>query len=663
MVQQLFKRSEVGVRASRHQAFTLQAAGTRLEKLQLTDAVAFYDSCHVYNHLEQPIFDRLVQFSKDPTLMERLELQRQQLAESSRIQVDSKQQLHEIFETQHKQHLAKLEQMKADEFERMKAQLEKVLEDDIAHIHRMHNTLLNHERAKIDAKYEEQVVMLNEQIDEMKHETLELQQTCESNGWHNLERDIMQASLQVERIFGTSDYLVRLLILAEDLDVEPLRRALISYLSEADKFPQFALRREMTSKMIPDTTVLEILKRCPTKDLSEIQQAGNRFLHHELVVREIHTRRVAFGRFLSSLTNDKLRAALFHPSSSGKPGTNRREDVSSISTTVDSEFAQQIAAVADFPGMFEQEFARRRDFSCVKMNSRHLEKQISFSEEDCLLQLEVSHRYCTVLATKERRQGESGKWMYEVSVRVFVLPHEICFLTGWTSLTIVNAGIIVQATIEVFGGDGESILLGWEVPRGSAAAASEDPVVSTSVLTTGSSKSSLSRAASSSTLHTPVQPIGSSLASPASSHLFTPVNNNNSSSTLVPGLAPSQDGRSFGVTWQSDSGLDMGMLHANGQSRSGVPCFRAGDVVGCTINQDDAVPHLCFYLNGEQVLPSPASTLSYSAGIAVQNPPACFFPALAMYSSKKKPQMRVRFNFRGGFAFPIAGFEPYGAPL
>lgn len=113
----------------------------------------------------------------------------------------------------------------------------------------------------------------------------------------------------------------------------------------------------------------------------------------------------------------------------------------------------------------------------------------------------------------------------------------------------------------------------------------------------------------------------------------------------------------------------MGILHANGQSRSGVPCFRAGDVVGCTINQDDAVPHLRFYLNGEQVLPSISSNSSsagaphHSAGIAVQNPPSCLFPALAMYSSKKKPQMRVRFNFRGDFAFPLAGFEPYGAPL
>lgn len=433
MIQQLFKRPEVGVRASRHKAFTLQATGTRLEKLQLTDAVAFYDSCHVYNHLEQPIFDRLVQFSKDPTLMERLELQRQQLAESSRIKLDVKQQLHEIFETQHKQRLVKLEQMKTDEFERMKAQLEKVVEDDILHIRRMHNTLLNHEKAKIDAKYEQQVTTLKEEIDEIKHETFELQQICESNGWHNLERDIMQASLQVERIFGTSDYLVRLLILAEDLDAEPLRRALISYLSEAGKFPQFALRREMTSKMIPDTTVLEILKRCPTKDLCEIQQVGNRFLHHELVVREIHTRRVAFGRFLSSLTNDKLRAALLYSSSGGK-NTNRKEEVVTSGMIIDSEFAQQIAAAADFPEVLEQEFARRRDFSCVKMNSQHLEKQISFSEEDCLLQLEVSHRYCTVLATKERKQGESGKWMYEVSACPL---SSMDLLLDWTRLLIL----------------------------------------------------------------------------------------------------------------------------------------------------------------------------------------------------------------------------------
>lgn len=419
-LQQLLKLQHTGERVSRHKAFTLQAANTRLEKLQLTDAVAFYDSCHVYNHMEQPIFDRLLQFAKDPNLLERLGLLRQQLEESSRIKHDSNLQLRDVFKTQHQHRIDALGEQRDAEFDRIKAQLEKVLEDDIQHIRRMHAKLLSHEKAKIDARFDEQVALLNETIEEMRRDAVALQKSCESSGWQNLERDIKQAALQVERVFGASDYLVRLLILAEDLDAEPLRRALISYLSEDDRFPQFALRREMTSKMIPDTTVLEILKRCPTKDLREIEAAGNRFLHHELVAREIHTRKVAFGRLLSSLPNDKLSAArqctsYRQPNANRSSRNNGHLQVSSdINAAVDSEFAHQIAAAADFPELLSQELARRRDFSCVKMNSEHLETQVSFSDEDCLLQLEVSHRYCTALATKERKLGECGRWMFEV---------------------------------------------------------------------------------------------------------------------------------------------------------------------------------------------------------------------------------------------------------
>jgi hypothetical protein len=198
-------------------------------------------------------------------------------------------------------------------------------------------------------------------------------------------------------------------------------------------------------------------------------------------------------------------------------------------------------------------------------------------------------------------------------------------------------------TVEVFGGDGESLLIGWEIPRDERDVSSDaGPLVLAS--------SSPSRASFS---HTATAP-----------------------STLVPGLSPGADGRSFGVTWQSDGGLEMGMLHANGQSRSGVPCFRAGDVVGCTIDQDHAVPHLRFYLNGDLALPmradnssrsSSSSSSSNSHGhigsIAVLNPAYCLSPVVSMYSSKRKPQTRVRFNFRGGFRFPVAGFDPFGAPL
>lgn len=440
VLQHLFQSQQAGERASRHQAFTLQAAGTRLEKLQLTDAVAFYDSCHVYNHLEQPVFDRFVQFAKDPNLMERLALLRQQLVESSRIKHNTGQQLGSIFATQHQQRIVQLGEKRDTAFARIQTQLEKALEDDIQHLRRMHETLLRHEKAKLDARFDEQVALLNVHIEAMRRETVALQQSCETTGWQSLEHDILQASLQVERVFGASEYVIRLLILAEDLDAESLRRALVRYLSEPDRFPQFALRRELTSKMIPDTTVLEIVKRCPTSDLREIEVAGSRFLHHELVARELHTRKVAFGRLLASLPNGRLRVALHDSTNIHSQASASRITCSHAETTgsdaVDSEFARE---VADFPDLLRQEFARRRDFACVKMNSERLETQVSFSDEDCLLQLEASHRYCTVLATKDRKLGESGRWMFEV--RLSVAFCSCCCVLAALMLLTINGGL------------------------------------------------------------------------------------------------------------------------------------------------------------------------------------------------------------------------------
>lgn len=238
------------------------------------------------------------------------------------------------------------------------------------------------------------------------------------------------------------------------------------------------------------------------------------------------------------------------------------------------------------------------------MNSAGMERDVSFSEDDCLLQLETAHRYCSVLATKERRHGESGKWMFEV-------------------------------TIDTFGSDGESLFIGWEVPR--HAAATSTAVRSTSPVARTSSTSNIS----------------------------------NQSPQLVPGLSPSSDGASYGVTWQSDSGLDMGLLHANGVSSTVSPCFRAGDVVACTINQNDIVPFVRFYCNGELVLPqstpngmvSSSSTTSSGGGISVRNPAYCLFPVVAMFSSHAKPRVRVKFNFRGDFRFPLPEFEPYGGDI
>ncbi|KAK1940567.1 hypothetical protein P3T76_008018 [Phytophthora citrophthora] len=612
-IDDLFRRQVEGETTASQQAFTLYAAQTLNEKLLITDAAPRYDSCAVFNHFEQPIFDRLVLFAKDPDLIERLKLQRQQQVEAVRIKQQFSHQLRSIFEKLQVKQAERLEKMQTQEFELIKIQLEKNLEADLQHIRQMHTALLNHEHAKINAKYEEQKTILNEKVKSMQRDALALQKKCDSSGWHGLERMIMTTSLQVERIFGTSEYLLRLLILAEDINADPLRRALVKYISEKDRLQQFILRRELTSKMIAETTVLAILKESTTKDLQEVASYGASFIHQDLVTRELHTRQVEFGRFLAGLTNDRLRAARRYAVAKKNTGqTSHLPDnqVTDEDVALDAEFDRFASALEDFPDILSREFTRRREFSCVKMDSTDIEQFVSFAAEDCVLQLEASHRYCTVNATKERRQGESGKWMFEV-------------------------------TVDVFKGDGESLLIGWEVPRTTSTAITHD---------------------------TP----------PLPNKATVPVE----SSSVVPGISPSDDGRSYGVTWQADGGLDMGMLHANGVSKSGVPSFRAGDVIGCTIDQDVAVPQLRFYLNGDLTLPLRRTTNNpigigttqipetvdaveglNNFGIAVTNPAYRLVPVVSMYSSSKKPQMRVTFNFRGEFKFPITGFDPFGAPL
>ncbi|KAF1779066.1 hypothetical protein GQ600_637 [Phytophthora cactorum] len=181
------------------------------------------------------------------------------------------------------------------------------------------------------------------------------------------------------------------------------------------------------------------------------------------------------------------------------------------------------------------------------MDSTDIEQYVSFAAEDCVLQLEASHRYCTVHATKERRQGESGKWMFEV-------------------------------TVDVFGGDGESLLIGWEVPRHSTS--------STTVATS---------------LNNPHSSSGNK------DHVDV------DSSSMVPGISPSDDGRSFGVTWQSDGGLDMGMLHANGYPNQGCPASELEILLAVRLTRS-AVPQLRFYLNGDLTLPLRRTT--NSGGVA-----------------------------------------------
>ncbi|KAG6620365.1 uncharacterized protein IUM83_16375 [Phytophthora cinnamomi] len=111
VIDDLFLRQVEGETTASHQAFTLYAAQTLNEKLIITDTAPRYDSLSVFNHLEQPIFDRLVLFAKDPQVVERLTLQRLQQVEANRIKLQLSQQLRSIFETLRLKQAQKLEKM------------------------------------------------------------------------------------------------------------------------------------------------------------------------------------------------------------------------------------------------------------------------------------------------------------------------------------------------------------------------------------------------------------------------------------------------------------------------------------------------------------------------------------------------------------------------
>ncbi|RLN57918.1 hypothetical protein BBP00_00007270 [Phytophthora kernoviae] len=248
------------------------------EKLLLTDTAPRYDSTNAFNHFEQPIFDRLTLFAKDPDIVERLALQRQQQVEAGRIKQQLSQQLQTIFETLRLKQAAKLEQLQAEEFENIKSQLDRSLEADLQHIRQMHTALLNHEQAKINAKYQEQKAVLTEKVACMHREVMALQK---------------------------------------------------KYISEEDKLPQFVLRRELTSKMIADTTILAILKQSTTKDLREVESYGANFLHQDLVSRELHTRKDLAVPQLRFYLNGDLTLPLRRTNNSG---AGLSTSVSEIST-------------------------------------------------------------------------------------------------------------------------------------------------------------------------------------------------------------------------------------------------------------------------------------------------------------------------------------------
>lgn len=302
-------------------------------------------------------------------------------------------------------------------------------------------------------------------------------------------------------------------------------------------------------------------------------------------------------------------------------------------------FEQFASFIADFPDILDQEFARRRDFSCVKMSSVGIERDVSFSEEDCLLQLETPHRYCTVPATKERKQGESGKWMFEV--------RSTCAVPPCSTVLLFDACLIDLV------GDGRGV---WRRRREFADRVGDPARRARCLQHCRVPRSCVNVAA------TRVLPFGAGVLLPHGDGAIDarpgPVAGRGRPQ-LRRHVAVGRRARDGHAARQRSVQVGRAMLPRGRRDRLH---DRPGPRCAAPALLLQRRPRVARARNAPSSDGAGAKAAN-SNSIAVLNPAYCLVPVVSMYSSKRKPQTRVRFNFRGDFRFPVAGFDPFGAPL
>ncbi|OQS04630.1 hypothetical protein THRCLA_20834 [Thraustotheca clavata] len=578
------------------------------EKLILTDDVVAYDNVNTYNHFDSPVFDRMILFAKNQDVVEQrmtLVNEYDTFQKSNKLSSD---EINYIFDIEMKRYGDVLENAKNKEIGHVTTFLEQALKHDLQALQAMHTSTLQSEHARINGKYAAQRESLFARIEAERLKALAMHRDTTSTTLIQLEHAMAVNLQQVDAIFGASSYLIQLLILAQDLECPKLLQGCIKYLTQPRRFIQFCMRREMTSALLAETTILSLLQGLCDADAAEIKQTlGTRFVYYDMLTREIHTRLITLTKELESLPNEMLRQVMQYAFEKfvGETSDNPSVDVARLGEMCKG-----------YPSVLTKELQRRREFSHVKINPALLSDHLSLTEDDLLVELESSNRYCSAIGTKQRCAGEFGRWMFEVCV-------------------------------EAMDPTGASIAIGWEVPR--------------TVLQWRPSEDIWRE-----THEAPESPRGE----------MTRFGEMKGYGVVFPGLTPADDNSSFGILWQSHAGLSgdgMGVLYYDGKQYSGVPTFQSGDVIACTIDQDAVEPFVEFYLNGQLVIPvhevkktsnktAVDTEWSVSRKLLLQSTHYALFPAVTLFSSKN-PIARVRFNFRGGFQYPIPGYEPYGAEL
>lgn len=405
------------------------AEGMRPAKIRISDRGPLYDNINVYDHFDQPIIDKYLTFSRDPKVVTKMTTLKR-IYDELRYRFDNMTtSIKAIMKEQKEVNLQQLELQQKMEINKVEKVLEQTLENEIRAMRNLHEITLRNEKNKIQAKYWSKIQKVADFFDREGDEVVKIHDRSDKAALQRLQRELAQSSLSVDNIFGRSDHVLRLLLLAEDFQSSELRSACVRYFSIPETFPQFATRPELSCPIILDTTIMSLLQRISDKDLVDVISFGNTFPYIKIANRELTSRQVRLANELKMLSNDVFRRAIkcaFCSSGSAVTLKSRANYPVEIQTLADK--------LLSFAEVRQAELLRRREAGEVVINEKVLPKHL-FVTPDCLaVQVEAPHRYLTAVATVPRSSTQFGKWMFEV-------------------------------TVEALDTSGGSISIGWEVDR------------------------------------------------------------------------------------------------------------------------------------------------------------------------------------------------------
>ena len=418
----------------------------------------------------------------------------------------------------------------------------------------------------------------------------------------------------------------------------------------------------LRSSLLPNITIRSMIQRLSTRALREIESQGSIFVYHEIVSRELSSRQKSAAVEYSKFTNDEILDIKARFDTIQK---ERRECFRSGSWYPSHEDLEEAEMQRDAMSSAKGDESGRKE---AKVEGKAMEQ----NEESNILiepmlwreppfakildyEMERRRKYATV---KINRRNLPNMLMLDSSDTVVTLvrPHQ--YGTGHATLSRKAKAFgkwLMEFTIVHFPVKESSISVGLDVPRAVVKWKPDNKIAPTPRGT--------------------IETVGQ-------------VGNRGIS---MPGITRDDVFGRAGIAWKSDGKKEGGVsvINVAGKTFSEPESFTQGDVLTFAFDQDNVVPRIQIYKNGEKLIPT-GKCQEYLRNHIVDShwkekrehihledvlmegdlPIVDYnnyelLPSVSMYSSLRHGlgNPAVRCNFTGPFRYPIEGFEGYGADI